>query len=57
MGQLALSRGLASMGICYDGQGADIISKGFFHTINTCPKHFYNMYLCVLDKKRFSCAG
>jgi hypothetical protein len=33
MGQLALSKGPARMGIRYHGQEADIPSKGIFHTI------------------------
>jgi hypothetical protein len=40
MGQLALSKGPARMGNCYQGQRADIPSKGLFHTINTCALDF-----------------
>jgi hypothetical protein len=36
MGQLALSKGPARTGNCYQGQRADIPSKGLFHTIDTC---------------------
>ncbi len=58
MGQLALIKGLARMGIRYHGQGANIPSKGFsFPTKNMCRKYLNNMYPCVLDKKRFLCAG
>jgi hypothetical protein len=32
MGQLALSKGPARMGIRYHGQRANIPSRGFFHT-------------------------
>jgi hypothetical protein len=36
MGQLALSKGPARMGIYYHGQRADIPSKGLFPTIDIC---------------------
>jgi hypothetical protein len=58
MGQLALSKGLARMGIRYNGQRADIPSKGIFHTIDLHALIITMTYcMCVLIKKRFHCAG
>jgi hypothetical protein len=49
MGQLALSKGPAKIGICYHVQRANILSKGFINLILACPEYsnMYIMYMCV----------
>jgi hypothetical protein len=55
--ELALSKGPARMGICHHHEGTAFPSKGSFFSfsyLNMHPTHHYNVYLCVLVKKRLS---
>jgi hypothetical protein len=54
MGQLALSKGPAKIGIRYHVQRANIPSKGFINLILACPEYSNTSGICVSDiKERF----